>query len=139
MTDFAKTTISSCKILRNEVHTDSDSVLTVFQDMRNKLNISRVFFVHANRNTIRGEHAHYKCNQWLICISGSVIVSLFDGQDYRQELLEKGSEILYIPCGLWTSQEYSQNSVLLVLADQLFDEDDYIRSFEDFKKIKMAE
>ena len=138
MTEFARTTISSYKFLETEVYTDSDSVLTVFQNIQSQLNISRVFFVHANQNTLRGNHAHYKCNQWLICISGSVSVSLFDGQDSRQEILDVGSGVLYVPCGLWTSQEYSENSILLVLADQLFDEDDYIRSLEDFKKIKMA-
>lgn len=81
----------------------------------------------------RGEHAHRKCEQFLICIGGSVSVIVDDG-DHREEIELDSPDIgLYIPPRVWGLQyKYSANATLLVFASDYYDPDDYIRDYQQF-------
>jgi acetyltransferase-like isoleucine patch superfamily enzyme/dTDP-4-dehydrorhamnose 3,5-epimerase-like enzyme len=81
----------------------------------------------------RGSHAHKECEQFLVCLSGSVRAIVDDGQKRDEFLLEDPSLGLYMPPGTWGTQyKYSANAVLLVLASHPYDPDDYIRDYEQF-------
>ena len=82
---------------------------------------------------VRGEHAHKTCHQCLVCLSGSLSVIVDDGL-FRQEFkLNSPKEGLYIPPLIWGIQyKYSSDAVLLVYASHEYDENDYIRNYEDF-------
>ena len=82
---------------------------------------------------VRGEHAHRRLEQVLTCIRGSVAVVVDDGNGRDEVLLDSPEIGLYLPPMVWATQyRYSQNAMLLVLASDTYDPDDYIRTYEDF-------
>jgi UDP-2-acetamido-3-amino-2,3-dideoxy-glucuronate N-acetyltransferase len=82
---------------------------------------------------VRGEHAHRACQQFLICVSGQVMVAVDDGENRTEVLLDSPSIGIYIPAGIWASQfRYDSDAVLLVLASLPYDPDDYIRDYDEF-------
>ena len=82
---------------------------------------------------VRGEHAHRVCEQFLICVSGQVMVAVDDGENRAEVLLDSPATGIYIPAGIWGSQfRYNAEAVLLVLASHLYDPDDYIRDYDEF-------
>lgn len=88
---------------------------------------------------IRGEHAHLSCKQFLIAVKGSVHVVADDGSNREQFLLDRPSLGLYLPPMTWGIQyRYSSDAVLLVLASQHYDNADYVRDYDDFRKLARA-
>lgn len=84
----------------------------------------------------RGEHAHKKCHQFLICIRGSCSVVADDGVNRQEFLLDKPDIGLYLPPLVWGIQyNYSSDAVLLVFTSDFYDSSDYIRDYSEFKKI----
>lgn len=83
----------------------------------------------------RGGHAHKECREMLVAISGSFTVTLDDGHHRRNFHLNRPYQALLIETGIWrTLSNFASGSVCLVLASDLFDEDDYIRNYDDFKR-----
>lgn len=81
----------------------------------------------------RGEHAHYECHQFLICVKGSCSVVVDDGVQRREVLLDKPNLGVYLPPLTWGIQyKYSSDAVLLVFASHYYEAGDYIRSYDDF-------
>ena len=82
---------------------------------------------------VRGEHAHKTLHQYLICIKGSVSVVIDDGKKSSEVVLNHSNLGLYIPPKVWGIQyKYTSDAVLLVLASDAYDADDYIRDYADF-------
>lgn len=89
---------------------------------------------------VRGEHAHRVCDQFLICVHGSVQVAVDDGEKRAEVTLDDPTLGIYIPAGVWASQyRYDSDAVLLVLASHPYDSDDYIRDYGTFLKEVSAE
>jgi len=79
---------------------------------------------------IRGQHAHKKCGQFLVCVKGSVRAAVDDGKIRKEYVLDRPDLGLYIPPMAWASQyNYSGDAVLLVFASRPYEEDDYIRDY----------
>ncbi|MDR7272185.1 acetyltransferase-like isoleucine patch superfamily enzyme/dTDP-4-dehydrorhamnose 3,5-epimerase-like enzyme [Pelomonas saccharophila] len=94
----------------------------------------RFFIVYdAPSEEVRGEHAHKACHQFLVCVKGSCTIVLDDGE-HRDELrLDSAKVGLHIPPMVWGIQyRFSADAVLLVLASDTYDADDYIRNYDDF-------
>ena len=84
----------------------------------------------------RGEHAHRECHQFLICVSGQVSVVADDGTARREFLLDRPDIGLHLPPLTWGIQyKYSKDAVLLVFASHYYDNADYIRDYDEFRKI----
>lgn len=82
---------------------------------------------------VRGEHAHKKCAQFLICVKGSVQCVVDDSKNRTEVKLDAPNLALYMPSGLWGTQyRYSDDAVLLVFASHYYDSADYIREYSDF-------
>ena len=82
---------------------------------------------------MRGKHAHKSLEQILVCIHGSCKVRLDNGQEQKIVPLEKPYEGLYVGSNMWREMfDFSPDAVLMVLASELYDEADYVRSYEDF-------
>ncbi len=82
---------------------------------------------------VRGEHAHRVCDQFLVCVHGSVQVAVDDGEKRAEVSLDDPTIGIYIPAGVWASQyRYDSDAVLLVLASHPYDPDDYIRDYGTF-------
>jgi len=96
--------------------------------------IKRVFNVRQQKGDIRGRHAHRHCSQLLICTNGAVEVKCDDSRTTEIYVLDKPNFGLFIPPGIWADQKYIENNTILtVLCDRLFEEADYLRTYEDFK------
>lgn len=97
-------------------------------------NIKRVYYMYDTVNgVVRGKHAHKSLEQILICIHGSCKVLLDDGQEKKVVPLENPCEGLYVSNNIWREMyDFSEDAVLMVLASELYDEDDYIRDYEQF-------
>jgi UDP-2-acetamido-3-amino-2,3-dideoxy-glucuronate N-acetyltransferase len=82
---------------------------------------------------IRGEHAHRKLHQFLVCVKGSCSVMVDDGINREEYSLNSPGDALHIPPMVWGVQyKYSPDAVLLVLASDVYDPDDYIRDYNEF-------
>lgn len=82
---------------------------------------------------IRGEHAHRTLHQLLMCVHGSISVMVDDGRARDTVVLDRPGKALHIPPMVWASQyHYSPDAVLVVLASDVYDADDYIREYERF-------
>lgn len=94
----------------------------------------RFFVVYDVPSTeLRGAHAHHECEQFLVCLSGSVNAIVDDGVHRAEYVLDRPDLGLYMPPMTWGTQyRYSENAVLLVLASHLYDGADYIRTYGDF-------
>lgn len=85
----------------------------------------------------RGEHAHYKCQQFLICVKGSCAVVVDDGDNRCELLLDSPEKGIYLPPLVWGIQyKYSADAVLLVFASEPYDAADYIRNYSEFLTIR---
>ncbi len=88
---------------------------------------------------VRGTHAHRQCEQFLICQRGSVTAVVDDGVHREEVVLDKPHVGLYMPALTWGTQyKYSADAVLLVLASDPYDADDYIHDYEEFKGLSDA-
>jgi len=96
--------------------------------------VARYFLVYGVPNRqIRGEHAHRQLHQFLVCVSGSCSVRIFDGQNSDEVRLHRPELGLHVPPMVWTTQyKFSPDAVLLVLASDVYQEADYIRDPEEY-------
>lgn len=87
----------------------------------------RVFYVYGvPKDTWRGEHAHYRTEQFLICLKGQILVRLESKKGVREITLDEGGTC-FIDKMVWDSQKFlADDSVLLVLCSTNFDKSDYI-------------
>jgi hypothetical protein len=102
---------------------------------------TRRFFVLQNipAHEARGTHAHRKCQQFLVCLQGSVTALVDDGVTRREVVLDDPSVGLYMPALTWgTQSRYSADAVLLVLASDPYDADDYIHDYDEFLSLVLS-
>ncbi|HWM09627.1 MAG TPA: WxcM-like domain-containing protein [Solirubrobacteraceae bacterium] len=97
----------------------------------------RVFFVYDVPTVeVRGEHAHRTLEQLLICVHGTLSVVVDDGERRAEFTLDSPARGLYIPPRVWGIQYgYSRDAVLMVLASDRYDADEYIRDYDEFRQI----
>ena len=100
--------------------------------------IKRVYYLYdIPSNATRGGHSHKNLQQVLIAISGSFDVVLKDGKSTEKVTLNKPNRGLLIKNNIWRELEnFSSGAVCLVLASTVYNEDDYIRDFNEFLKLK---
>ena len=100
----------------------------------------RYFMVFGVPNReIRGEHAHHRCEQFLICVRGSCSVVADDGDNKIEVLLDSPDQGLYLPPLTWGVQyKYSADAMLLVFASHYYDAADYIREYDEFHAVVSA-
>ena len=114
---------------------DPRGSLTVAEQMEHvPFDIQRVYWTYdVPSGESRGGHAHRECEEVIIAVSGSFDVTL-DFGDHRQTYhLNHPYQGLYVGTGVWrTLDDFSSGAVCLVLASQLFDEEDYIRDYDEY-------
>jgi UDP-2-acetamido-3-amino-2,3-dideoxy-glucuronate N-acetyltransferase len=123
--------------------------LKLISDMRGNLSVGefsreipfnpkRYFLVFdVPSEKIRGEHAHKKCHQFLVCVKGSCSVVVDDGFLRRELKLNSPQYGIYVPPMTWSIQyKYSTDAVLLVFTSDFYDASDYIRNYQEFTSLK---
>lgn len=100
--------------------------------------IKRVYFLYdVPSGASRGGHAHIDQSELLIALSGSFDVVVHDGQEAQRITLNKPNKGLLLPKGIWRElEDFSSGSVCLVLASEVYMEEDYIRDFDEFLGFK---
>ena len=85
---------------------------------------------------VRGEHAHRELHQFLVCIKGSCTVVVDDGRNRCEIVLDRPTLGLHIAPMIWATQyKFSPDAVLLVLASDIYNADDYIRDYATYLKL----
>lgn len=100
-------------------------------------NIKRVYYLTGTKLGVsRGFHAHKQLEQVAVCVSGSCRMLMDDGRERREFLLDSPDKAILIGKMIWHEMhDFSEDCVLLVLADDYYDESDYIRNYNDFKAL----
>ncbi len=82
---------------------------------------------------VRGEHAHRRCHQFLVCVSGSCAVVVDDGTHREEIVLDRPTLGIHVPPMTWaTEYKHSADSTLLVFASDFYDPEDYLRDYQEF-------
>lgn len=109
------------------------SVIEEYKDIPFK--IERSYWIYdVPGGEARGGHAYYENEEFIVALSGSFDVILDDGREKKTFCLNRSYYGLYVPKGIWREMNnFSTNSLALILASTKYDENDYIRDYEDFK------
>jgi dTDP-4-dehydrorhamnose 3,5-epimerase-like enzyme len=127
--------IDKCKIINLPKIEDSRGNLTfIEEESQIPFAIKRVYYLYdVPAGSERGGHAHIALNQIIIALAGSFDVELDDGKTRKTFSLNRPYEGLYICPGIWRElKNFSSGSVCLVLASNLYSEDDYYRDYDQF-------
>ncbi len=103
--------------------------------------IKRTYWIYdVPGGEIRGGHAFKEQNEFIIVLSGSLDIIIFDGKKEKKFSLNRSYYGLYIPNGLWRHMEnFATNTLALVVSSTSFNENDYIRDKNEFLKVKLDE
>ena len=113
--------------------TDNRGNLTVIENIL-PFSIKRVFYIYGVDNSERGGHRHHKTIQAAICIQGNCKISNHDGKKTGIFILDKPSVCLIIEPKDWHKMyDFTPNAILMVLASENFDQNDYI--FESYDRV----
>ena len=132
------TTIHDAIILDiTKVH-DTRGNLSVIEGNAVPFEMKRVYYLYdIPSGARRGGHSHKNQQELLVALNGSFDVVLNDGNEQKRVSLNKPNVGLLIVNGIWRELEnFSSGSVCLVLASDVFEEEDYIRDFAEFKSSK---
>ncbi|MEG1573948.1 MAG: FdtA/QdtA family cupin domain-containing protein [Bacteroidales bacterium] len=132
-------TITDCKLMTFGKHHRPNGNLTVVAGGEDvQFDIRRVYYIYdVPSGEDRGGHAHKNLQQLIIAVSGSFDVVIDDGSSRKTITLNRPYCGLLLRPGIWRElNNFSSGAVTLVLASDLFTEDDYIRDYKEFLAIK---
>ncbi len=136
-----KSSIRECEIITlNRNHHANGNLTAVNNGIDLPFNIERTFYIYdVPGGGERGGHSHYTCQEFIIAVSGSFDVTIDDGVEQYTHTLNRPYQGLLVVPGIWrTLKNFSSGSVCLALCSHHFDEDDYVRDYDQFKKMKTS-
>ena len=131
--------VYDCSILEIDKHHNSKGNISVVENGTTvPFDVKRVYYLYdIPGGESRGGHAHKELQQFIVAASGSFDVTLDDGGLKRKFTLNRPYQGLLVVPGIWREiDNFSSGSVCLVLASTCYDEEDYIRNYEQFKVSK---
>ena len=129
--------LKDCKLVDLPVIHDNRGNLTFLENGRHiPFDVKRVYYLYdVPGGAARAAHGHRALHQLMIAMSGSFDVTLDDGQEKRRFHLNRSYQALYIPPMMWRDLDnFSSNSVCMVLASHRYDEADYYRDYAEFQR-----
>ncbi|MBH2024894.1 MAG: WxcM-like domain-containing protein [Flavobacteriales bacterium] len=127
------------KIIQLPKIVDPRGNLSFFESPRQlPFEIARTYWIYdVSGGETRGSHAFKDQQEFIVALSGSFDVVLEDGKEEKKFSLNRSYYGLYIPRMYWRRLEnFSTNALALIVSDKHFDENDYIRDFDEFKSLK---
>lgn len=124
-----------CPLIRFSELGDDRGKLVVIEGKKNiPFDIKRIFYIYGSDSTVvRGKHANRESEFVLINVAGKSKVRITDGTEEFFVELNKPMEGVYIPKMIWKDMyDFSDDSVLLVLASTNYDGSEYIRNYEEY-------
>jgi len=134
-----KFTVFDCSIIHfPKIQNRAGNITPIQNNIESPFAIKRVYYLYdVPGGESRGAHAHKELEQLIIAASGSFDVTIDDGKNKKTISLNRPNYGLHLKPGMWRElSNFSSGSICLVLASLLYDESDYIRDYEDFKKLK---
>jgi len=132
--------VYDCTILElDKHHSDRKGNITVVENNDTvPFEVKRAYYLYdVPAGESRGGHAHKELQQLIVAASGSFTVTLDDGGVKRTFLLNRPYQGLLVVPGIWrTLDDFSSGAVCLVLASHGYDEEDYIRDYDEFINYK---
>ena len=112
------------------------SLIAIEEGYNAPFDIKRVYYIFDTKQEVqRGFHAHINLKQIAIVVKGSCIFVLDDGKKREEIKLDNPNKGLFIEGLIWREmKDFSNDCVLLVLASEHYDENDYIRNYDNFLK-----
>lgn len=137
-----KSSVYECSILPlNKIHNRAGNITIVEGQENVPFDVKRIYYLYdipGGEN--RGGHAHRDLRQLIVAASGSFDVILDDGINKKIVTLNRPDYGLMVVPGIWRELiEFSSGAICLVLASEVYNEDDYIREYHDFKDFKNAD
>jgi dTDP-4-dehydrorhamnose 3,5-epimerase-like enzyme len=116
---------------------DQRGTLTIVGHDDIPFSIARIFYVHhVPPGLERGGHAHRVTEQFLIAVSGAFSLDLTDGKETRSYRLDHPDRGIYIPPMVWDRlYDFTPEAICLVLASTQYAESDYVRKWDDFRRL----
>lgn len=111
--------------------------ITIAETQKNvPFDIKRVYWTYYTPHDVtRGGHAHKALQQFIFAVSGTITFNTEDKDGHKETFtLDHPTKGLYIPKLVWRDIQFSHNAVLLCLASEVYDEEDYFRDYESFKE-----
>ena len=130
-----KPTVYNCDLIYLPQVGDRNGHITAVNNSEEiPFEVRRVFYLYdIPAGSSRGAHAHRQCHQFLVAASGAFEVLLDDGRTQRVVNLNRPTQGLHIPPGIWASEiNFSAGAICLVLASHAYDEEDYIRIYDKY-------
>lgn len=134
-----KTTIYNCSIVElPKVHNRSGNITAIENHIHAPFDVKRVYYLYdVPGGAERGGHAHKKLEQFIVAVSGAFSVLLDDGVNKKIVQLDRPYMGLHVVPGIWREiLNFSSGAICLVLASEEYDDEDYLREYECFKKHK---
>ncbi len=132
--------LSDCQIINLPKILDERGNLSFVEELRHiPFKIKRSYWIYdVPGGEVRGGHAYRENQEFIIALSGSFNVALDDGKERKVFSLNRSYYGLYVPKGIWRQMEnFSTNSLALVLASIQYSADDYVFDYEEFKRLKV--
>ncbi len=123
------------KLVQFQQHGDERGHLVAVEEGKEiPFSIKRVYYIYDTaKNVRRGYHAHKTLHQVLFCVNGACTLHLDNGEECAEVRLDKPYEGLYIDNLTWREMyDFTDGAVLMVLASELYNEEDYIRNYQEF-------
>jgi hypothetical protein len=137
---FCENDITDCKTVQfNTIDIEKGKLSIIENNKELIVDIKRVYYLYdVPSGEYRGGHAHKELQQIIIAANGSFSLKLSDGSKSKSVLLNKPNEGLVIVPGIWRElSDFSGGAVCLVLASEVYSEEDYIRDYQEFKSKKI--
>lgn len=119
---------------------DKRGNLSIIEEFKNiPFKIERTYWIYdVPGGEARGGHAYKENQEFIVALSGSFDVILDDGKEKKTFSLNRSYYGLYVPKGLWREMNnFSTNSLALILASTPYDADDYIYNYQDFQSFNL--
>lgn len=133
-------TVFDCSLITfDKNHQVKGNLTSVTNNKQVPFDIKRIYYLYDIPGGLsRGAHAHKDLKQLVVALSGSFDITLDDGQVKRTFQLSRPNMGLLIPAGLWRElYNFSSGSICMVLASELYDEQDYLRDYNEFSTWKL--
>lgn len=134
-----KNSVYDCVVLPlNKIHNRAGNITIIEGNKSIPFEIRRIYYLYdIPGGQDRGGHAHKELRQLIVAASGSFNVQLDDGYNKKIVTLNRPDYGLFVVPGIWRELfEFSSGSNCLVLASEIYMENDYIRDYDLFKKFK---